>query len=88
MFNQNKFAHTAKLAVCVAMIASLSGCYLSIGGGGKKRKGDDDTNIVVTTGGQSAPPTIINNTIPTQAVPVHSTPTTQSGERSLQPINR
>lgn len=89
MFNRNKFAHTSKLAVCVAMIGLLSGCYLSIGGGKKRGTGEDTNNIVVTTGGQAAPPTIINNIVPvpTQVAPTPA-PTNTSGERSLQPIRR
>lgn len=83
MLQQNKFAQTAKYALCVAMMISLSGCYLSIGGSGKKRKNDGD-NIVVTTGGSSAPPVIVN-TVPA-AQPAYQQPS--SNERTLQPINR
>lgn len=83
MLQQNKFTQTAKYALCVAMMISLSGCYLSIGGG-KKRKGDDGDNIVVTTGGSSAPPVIVNN-VPA-AQPAYQQPS--SNERTLQPINR
>lgn len=82
MLQQNKFTQTVKYALCVVMMISLSGCYLSIGGSGKKRKNDGD-NIVVTTGGSAAPPVIVNN-VPA-AQPTYQQP---NNERTLQPINR
>ncbi|ULJ59788.1 hypothetical protein [Wielerella bovis] len=74
MLHKQKFVQAGKLLICGVLLASLSGCYLSLGGGGKKKNNDDGKSVVVVSGASPAPaPIIVNSSAPQTEQPLKPT---------------